>query len=104
MREIKFRAWNDETKGMIPDVQNEILISAISSIPGLYLMQYTGLKDKGGVAEVYEGDILDEYGNIKGNIYQMDKGKTDTVIQGFGTKTWCSTHRRAILLGCTDAE
>jgi len=68
MREIKFRAWNDETKGMIPDVQDELLIGAISSIPGLYLMQYTGLQDKNGV-EIYEGDIV-TVGRALGDIKQ----------------------------------
>ena len=58
MREIKFRAWQD----------NQMLTSPISSNYGLSrffallyedakLMQYTGLTDKNGV-EVFEGDIL----------------------------------------------
>ena len=112
MREIKFRAWDKEIKKMFfgrpgDDRWNSKTGFLDVSMGGLIdceLMQYTGLKDKNGLAEVYEGDIVDEYGNIKGNIYQMDKGETDTVIQGFGTKTWCETYRRAILLGLKDAE
>ncbi len=112
MREIKFRAWydgkmhdrvtlDDEGRGIKDGYQwfsegNTLLHSTV--------MQYTGLKDKAGVTEVYEGDIIDESGLVVGNIYEMDKRKTDFIIQGFGAKAWCETYRRAILLGCKDAE
>lgn len=63
MREIKFRAWDNERGIILPETIN---LYATGRIDFLYngnyyraldLMQYTGLKDRHG-KEIYEGDIV----------------------------------------------
>lgn len=59
MREIKFRAWLPAIKKMTYTHTLEELMNwntTVESNGTAIWMQYTGLKDKGGV-EVYEGDI-----------------------------------------------
>ena len=75
MREIKFRAWDEDKNIMYYDVQgaydnstkNSIRADCFSDVLDNYqTMQYTGLKDKitDIVNEVYEHDILEDKENM----------------------------------------
>lgn len=56
MREIKFKAWDNEEKHLIPfdDIYSYWKVSDLYP-SDFIIMQYTGLKDKNG-KEIYEGD------------------------------------------------
>ena len=66
MREIKFRAWDNEKKKMETtfcvtsqgSIREHLVARPIKCLDGIYiLMQYTNLKDKNG-REIWEGDIV----------------------------------------------
>ena len=88
MKEIKFRAWDKNTKIMIP--WDHLVKSRISfrtfrwalvseNSENIELMQYTGLKDKNGV-EIYEGDIEQAENGDKNVIVFLLKAGTYCVM------------------------
>ncbi len=56
MREIKFRAWDKDTKQMWTNIG--MSLEKILNNPRFESMQYTGLKDKNS-QEIYEDDIVE---------------------------------------------
>src|SRR5690625_7807210 len=62
MREIKFRAWNNELKTMadnnnLQGTLGSMILATRSDGKEFTFMQHTGLKDSEGL-EIYEGDII----------------------------------------------
>lgn len=69
MREIKFRAWDEDNKCWYHSPQLVIRpysgkVTDGATTPNIVLLQFTGLKDKNG-KEIYEGDILGMSGSEK---------------------------------------
>lgn len=84
MREIKFRAWDVENNKMIQSYahvskygQFYTTWTSTDSEREYIPMQYTGLKDKNGGKEIFEGDVVrieDYYENVRIGIIAFDSG------------------------------
>ena len=97
--EIKFRAWDNEAKNMVRsgglymslhrcDVLEYWGNEPYSEYTDKYvLMQYTGLKDKNG-KEIYEGDILSEWGMDKEHYRYAVEDMVDFLISYGDSDHW----------------
>jgi len=96
MREIKFRAWDENSQEMIYEIgitpegipysipDNAEASDQFNYYPSCHKMQYTGLKDKND-REIYEGDV------VKGINFNMTRpqrfiGEVEYSYNGFSVK------------------
>ena len=64
MRDIRFRAWNDNLRKMVYLDPLQWPLDAVQSADKWFVMQFTGLKDRIG-NEIWEGDIVEGNHGVK---------------------------------------
>ena len=118
-RPIKFRAWDAENKSWVEATLKDDgwsfkclkeqygRIKELGVSIGSNWQQFTGLLDKNGSKEVYEGDIIDENGEVIGNVYESPsvyKEGTHHIIAPMGTDAWRGSESIAMGFGCHYAK
>ena len=123
MREIKFRGryspdhdwvygdyykyYDGSFMHVITYIDDNLMQNTLCPIDIDSLGQFTGLKDKHGVVDIYEGDIVSLEGTKIGNKYENEdllKEKTNLLIEGMGTAAWHHTEQEARERGCKYAK
>lgn len=115
-REIKFRAWVTKEKEMVIGfyvrADGEIWWETedgdmIENPESLIVEQFTGLKDRNGLQEIYEGDIISLDGLKIGDKHEnpdLLEDAANFIVEGMGTKAWKSAEQTAMERGCKYAE
>ena len=110
-RIIRFRAWVIDEYVYSPvalfDTMEILQVHPITrdvkTVKVNTFEEFTGLLDKSGLTDVYEGDIIDKNGLVKGNVYespQIFKEGTDHIIEKMGTAAWRGSESIAMGRGC----
>lgn len=90
-REIKFRAWSPTLNKFVCWYQQSLTMTGDTR--QLYLLQYTGLKDREG-REIYEGDIV--------RVYENDNGYFEVIFKNDYVGGWVlknPSHHEWVSLG-----
>ena len=97
MREIKFKAWDEEFKRWLDLSIGYFSFSKDGSLlrngdirlsSQIKILQYTGLQDKNG-KDIYEGDVL----NVNDSVVVFDNGRFVPAYDFGNQETWADDYK-----------